>query len=146
MTEPGWWVENYRVTGLVAAVTVIWWTVVRQQLHVVYRIGGKRGVRLRCGITRARRFRTRMREYRKGKDRGSQSWLWQREVWCWLPLPYRLFRLFGDGWGRRCVTVQFVWGRQRVLRIEEAEIRRVLPKWNVQHTGRRTLQKDRVAA
>ena len=117
---------------------------VRKHLHVLYRICGARAVKRRAGITRARRYRTRMREYRTGDDRGSRSWEWSGEVWCWWPVPYRLLRLFGhSGWLRRCVTVQLVWGRGRVLEREEAEIRRYLPSHNVQHTGRRRLEPQR---
>jgi hypothetical protein len=133
--------EHALVLTAVAGV-LIGVALVRHHLHVVYRISGRGGRRMRCGITRARRFSKRMREYRTGKDRSTFRYHWPREVWCWVPVPYRLCRLVRhDGWVRRCVTVQFVWGRERVLRVEEAEIRRCQPAHNVQHTRR-----ERVAA
>lgn len=142
MTDPVWWVEHYQLTLLVTALWGLAVGLTGHHLHLVYRISGKGGRRLRCGITRVRRYWTRMGEYRKGKDRGSNSWEWNREVWCWLPIPYRLHRLFGDGWARRAVTVQLVWGRNRVLRVEQAEIERVVqeshgvePVYNRQHAG-----------
>lgn len=147
MTSLDWWVEHWQASGTAAFAVMLACVLVRHHLHVVYRISGRGGVKRRCGITRARRYRVRMSEYRRGRDRGSRSWEWRREVWCWFPVPYRLLRLVGnDGWLRRCVTVQFVWGRDRVLVREEAEIKRVLaatkgvePTHNVQHTGRRQL-------
>jgi hypothetical protein len=130
------------IAGLASVLAIVVLVMlVREHLHVLYRATGARGVKRRAGITRARRFVTRMREYRSGKDRGSRSWEWNREIWCWLPVPYRLLRMVGhSGWLRRCVTVQLVWGRARVLEREEAEIRRWLPTHNVQHTGRRRLE------
>lgn len=135
--------EQAATIAMVLAVVVLV-GLVRKHLHVLYRITGAGRVKRRAGITRARRFRTRMREYRSGADRGSLCWEWNREVWCWWPVPYRLLRLFGhSGWLRRCVTVQLVWGRDRVEAREKAEIKRWRPTHNAQHTGRRRLVPQR---
>jgi hypothetical protein len=153
VTEISWWVENYRVTGVLVLLAMFgWgWFASPKGATFVYRITSKKGECLRVGIAQLHRdgLAKRMKTYRTGRDRcqrepahpGDWSWPWARWVRWWLPpVPYRLARLLRRrgvshegvfvGWWPGMVTLELKVTRKRAAAYETRQIETVKPRFN----------------